>query len=572
MFRRQALVLAPLLAGIATSCTTTDQPNGLSPKVWSQLQADAAGTGFNAVHTKPLAPLAKKWSTIVGELAFSSPVIFPEGSILIGTASGDLVNVNPDGTEEARLHVDESIVSTPAVDSNDDVYVISQHRVGDTFGSTLHKLPANGNFETNDRFGLLANFQTTASPKLWDRFVFVPEGTNLFVFEKSNLSLFAAARTCESGVCGSALAQSAARSKPSDIINCIVKNRTSNLLDLQNCIPNFSPFLVDGPVLQPSVAIIDQSNLADSSAPTIISASFRCLNAHQFDPFADFDHRLTLLWSKPLVPQDCDFQSVRPVTPVLHNSGFIVLGKTDANGHGDIMAVNLADGSTMWDYAPSDLGTIEAPPVAGLRQIYVPTSDSLLVLDNDGSLESRTYYSTPLAGAALGLDLVSFVNDTGAGSMSVDPGNPALTGDSTIKNTTHFGGSVPAIGQDGTVYVAMPNGKLHAYGPQFTSSHIAQPELAFVSPVDGQPVFPNALPIQLSVTAEGGGPFTGHVEISSSSDGLLCATDVSSVTSLSCIASVALTSGNQTLNAVATDAGGGVRSTRITVQVVPPIQ
>lgn len=468
MSRTCGLVVAAFVICLSSACNSAGDPNGLTPKDWSQLQSDAMGTGFNAVHTGPADAAVKQWSAIVGEMAFSSPVINSSGEIIVGTTAGDLVGVGTDGSISFRRHMDECIVSSPAASAptppgGEGIYVVTQHRSGDSYASTLRAITSTAVRAMSDS---LFGFKTTASPKLWDHFVFVPAGNTLYVFEQSNLSLVGHANGCTSPVCGSALSRSTAQPNADEIVNCVVKNRSSNLVDLKICLPTLDPHQVRGPVIQPSVAIIDNPNLLpDERYPTIFMVTALCVNSFRFNPNS-LDAPLSLLWSQPIVPMDCDsFRHAMPTSPaVLYvNGGMIVVGISYDDGGNTVSAFRIDDGAPLWSFTSPDLGDIEAPPAGGLRQIYAATSNSLFVIDSNGLFVSRTPSITPVAGTALSLERVYYPTENGIASMSVDPANPDNSFENSIGNATHFGRSTPAIGKDGTLYVAMPNGKLTAY-------------------------------------------------------------------------------------------------------------
>ena len=110
-------------------------------------------------------------------------------------------------------------------------------------------------------------------------------------------------------------------------------------------------------------------------------------------------------------------------------------------------------------------GSVEAPPVGFLRQIYVPMNDRLIVLDSDGPLR----HEAPLPGrsraAALSVDHVFVPTREGIQTFLLDPQQgSAFDGTIEYAAPSWWTRSGLAIAQDGTVYVSTPDGFVHAYG------------------------------------------------------------------------------------------------------------
>src|SRR5262249_27102513 len=154
-----------------------------------------------------------------------------------------------------------------------------------------------------------------------------------------------------------------------DFAACVVTIDTDCLLPK----PGFQPFAM------PSVAIVDSPTLvADPSTPTVIVVTGECVNAYRFHPQGDgpppFNPHFEPLWGHLLVAEDCDFDTARSRSPAVILDGQVVVG--DENGR--ILSLDVADGHELWSKGGSP---VIATPVAALRQIYVPRTSGLDVLD-----------------------------------------------------------------------------------------------------------------------------------------------------------------------------------------------
>ena len=94
----------------------------MSAASWSQFRADSAGQGSRFVIT--LDSLKPAWSLDVGHVVFSSPVIGSDGTIYVGNLEGELIAVNPDGTEKWRFDSGVPVLASPAVADDGFIYLL----------------------------------------------------------------------------------------------------------------------------------------------------------------------------------------------------------------------------------------------------------------------------------------------------------------------------------------------------------------------------------------------------------------------------------------------------------------
>ncbi len=573
MIRRIVLALSLVVACMGMDCEGNLE--GLQAKLWSQLQANPQGTGYNPVDTAfALLPL-RKWAVNVGELANSSPVIAPDGTIYVGTIAGDLVGVSPAGVETHRRSIGEPIWSSPAADSDGNIWFISQHVQDDSITSHLNKYLPDSNTVLTAGGPI---FKSSASPKLWRDHVFVATANKVLIYDRSTMELFveSSATDCFRLACGgSDLGDLPLWER---LLLCFGTFYIVPAIDFDVCPgTGFTPG-EGGPgsacagvsMTSPSVAIIDSPNVVDPDRPIVVMATAQCLTAFQFRPRANEDFRFRRLWETPLVAVDCNFDRIAPATPVISPGGAIIVG----DSRGDVRAFDLNDGHQLWKYDGRDGEPIQNPPVMGLRQIYVPARGYLITLDSDGSEVSKTplqqsYACAQVNGAALSLNHIFVTTNQGIHTFGLFPETDESSFEGALNSETHLGGTVPALGKDGTVYVATPNGYLHAFGAGPAAIAFAVHSIAWASPADGDSISYRAgQMLEVALGGPGTAGFTGDVAIFSDVDGKLCQWAVDRASEASCATAKPLTLGPHTLTAFATEQSGGVRSSQINVDVV----
>lgn len=576
MLKRTCLLVLAAVAFVGSSCPpqqggSSNPDNALVPRLWDQAYGNKQSTGFNAVHTQYALPALQKWTAPVGPSFSTFPVIGPDGVIWNTNSNGELVGVNPDGSPNLRRKLDDTIVTSAAINSDTyEIFVVGQHiidPVNPDFSSRIYRL--------NSGVALLnvssEPLKTGAAPKLWSNFLFLNSGGTLKVFDQTSLLLVGQVdtTTCFNLVCGS-----------SDITDAI----SDFFGTLADCITQggcpFSARPVGEFPFEPSVAIFDQAAIVgDTNKPIIIALSPFCASAFRFYPAADgpgvfpaFDHHFELLWSHALVDVDCDFKTVHSTSPVALPGSAVVFG--DENGR--VLELDALTGDVLFERKLNE--PIQCPPVSGLRQIYVVESNHLATLDSNGVLISEVPLVGFGQGAALSLDFVYVATTNGLHTFGITPEQGFVF---TPVQPANPAAAYIALGKDGTLYVSAhnrnspPDAALVAYSTTGTIARaIAFPAVTWQAPADGATI--TSAPgkaLTAAVSGPGGGPFDGTVTFTSNLDGTLCENVIPSNETATCTTSKAFTIGSHTLSAFATDASGGTLSAAITVTVVdtPPI-
>jgi outer membrane protein assembly factor BamB len=567
MNRRYVLIISSLvfLMCLRAQCTPP-QPgeNLLAPRQWMQLQSDEQGSGFNGVHSTFAVPSNRKWQVNIGDMAFSSPVIDIQGNIWVGNVAGELVGIRPNGTEKTRVNVGGSIVSSPAVDVDGRVFVLAQYQEGDSFRTILREYDPAVGFAPVDN---PPQYKSTASPKIWDRYVFVPADTTLRVYDRWTLGLVDEHSACSNLACGFFEPPLWVQAI-GNFVGCFGTLYTTELLGLIDCF-GFSIGASPGLIIEPSVAIVDNANIVDDiRKPIIVLATPRCLTAFNFDPTGS--PKLKVRWSQEMAEDDCDFEVPRLTTPAILDAEQVVIG-TD---NGVVVSYHIDDGRILWNHSTSlsldNPESIQAPPVAGIRQIYVVTTHYLVVLDSNGEETARITLDGIGGGVSQSLDFVYVMTSKGIYSVRLNPDGTIdlQTFDRADLDASHVGSSVPAIDRDGNIFLSTPNGSLFAYGqgPLFIAA-LRAPQISWISPVEGELInYSPGRTLNVSLDDETG--FTGEVVINSNVDGELCRFHADAANEGSCITENPLTLGTHVLTVFVTDENGVQQSASINVQVV----
>lgn len=454
------ILAAGLLTLLAASCGSGGLGDVAQPQLWLQLQGNMQGSGFNAVHTTLASPGYLKWAVDVGNMAHCSPVVDYFGNVWVANVAGELIQITPAGVAK-RVYVGGSIVSSPAVDDDNRILVLSQYPTYQSDGSLRTRLHAYDPVRGFTALPYNPTFQSTASPKVWHNHVFVPSGNTLRVFDRWTLAVVEERTACSQAIiCGGGTWSDFFESVK-HITLCIYTLGATDLLGLTDCY-GFTLTPPGESIAEPSVAIVDNPNITGNAyRPIVLMATSHCITAFNFNPVGT--PKLSVRWQKQLLNVECTdeyWEGVRVTTPAVLNTEQVVIGY----GDGRVKSFHIDDGHLLWAY---DVGApVQAPPVAALRQIYVVSKYELIVLDSNGVETSRQPLAGYGGGASLSLDFVYVMATEGLHTFSLDANSRLVprTLDNTWLPGTHFGFSVPAIGPDGTVYLATPNGVVVAYG------------------------------------------------------------------------------------------------------------
>jgi outer membrane protein assembly factor BamB len=576
MFKRLCLTTLAAALALGSSCPGGSNPdNKLVPRTWSQVHMDQENSGFNAVRSVPARPLLRTWIAPVGQLAFSSPVIGPDGVIYIGNTSGELVALDPaDGSELWRRKLAESILSSPAINNQTNtIFVLGQGPSGDGYVSRLYSVGSVGQL-----FAVSSEtIPPSGPPKVWGDFVFVQTGARLLLFRQGSLERI---DHVDSGACFNLVCGGPAPlwpDSPLNLLTCIATLGISDIVGLTDagCLSSdFTPGTYPGPVVQPAVAITDAAALVgDPEKPFIVMAGPQCVSAFRFWPAGDAPQtavstssHFELVWSRALVPVDCDFRTISATSPAIVLGGQVLVGDED----GRILSFDLLTGQPLWSQSLVSGGAVQSTPVAAVRQIYVVTRGFLYQLDSDGSFLTTPRLLGVGQNAAISADYVYVTTDRGVHTYTLDPTQDFWFG-ALDGNRTSAGSSFPVLGQDGTVYVSSPDGFVQAYGdstpvvPDF-------PGVIWQNPTQGGTLSSSpGQPLVVSVAGAGGSAFAGTVTFVSDVDGTLCDALPAGDTA-TCVTFQPLTTGAHQLTAHAADATGATGSATISVTVTAIIQ
>ena len=419
------------------------------PNDWRQFQGDGQNQGFMPVRT---ADAGMKWRAEVGRTTYGSPVIGTDGKVYVGTLAGELVALNEDGSEQWRqeLFPNSQILSTPAVDSLGNIYVISTRPDDEddgAFVTALHKVsPRGGLIWTTGHIGF-----STASPTLHGGYIFVPflvfaerggMHRRLFVFDSGGNEVTSTGMGgCSNTVCGSG----------PDIFGFF-----GDVWDFIKGIPPCGipcEFDTSGlPILEqiwldPTIAVVKYPGGGPEVAPLIIGVNNFCMTAFRFE-----DGELDRVWSRRLVGDDCD-DPFEHSSPAVFANGMLVLG----NKRNKVRAYDALTGQSLWTYnAGADVMSVAA---SFGRQVYVVAGNELHYLDYNGDLlDIIELGGESMASPVLSADSVYISATNALYRFSLDLST------SSVDHRFHGGFSPAAIGRDGTVYAATPYGELIAFG------------------------------------------------------------------------------------------------------------
>lgn len=435
----------------------------------NQFHLDGKNQGFVPIRT--LTAIDPKWILEVGPVGYGTPVIGPDGVIYIGTLSGDLVAVDPNGKIRWRrrlvsreVRYPGAVTGSPAVGLDNHIYVVTtvnvtirEHRNGEqsikrTRRSSLHRISPEGDITWTYQFPKNASPRgfggyTFSSPKVWGNppFIFVPSiyytsghAIELLVIDQDGRAMFRTdiASYPPGPITGSGPGIGDILGAIWDFISSPVDFDTSG-------IDNGSLTLQEKYGLpEPTAAIVDYNN---NQQPFVVyEDAYKTLTVFRFEPPV-----LVPLWKK--VSDKARFRSA----PAAFPNGVIVLG--DHNG--TISQYVLENGNEIAKpWFKADKGVIS--PVASFgRQIYFVADDTVYVLDSDSELWKKHHpIGKTLAAPALSANHLYISAVDGLYTFSFDLADFS-------KNSDVKGGvSSPVISDDGTVYVMDVDKHLWAFG------------------------------------------------------------------------------------------------------------
>lgn len=419
---------------------------------WTQFHGNGANSGFRAVHTT-FARASEKWNVPVGNTAFSSPVVGPDGRIYVGVSkdNGELVAVSPDGVEQWRSVISNAaIVTTPALAPDGSIFLVTGHPLSDgTAMSLLLKFGADGAMVGAVPFPDTGF--TTASAKIvptaqgYEIATYVPvhlqgeaQGSELVLFD-DRLDLL---DRQELPVC---------RGDDDSWLEDFFDGIGEFFDDLFEGLDGFDHLPIPSQIvtmygkLDPTPAVTD---IDDEGRVGIVTAGPCHVVA-----FAKAGSTLTEVWQHELTQNPMPLSS-----PALMLDGTLAIsgGKADWD-HGHVYDLDPLTGDRLWEVKTGSPAI--ATPTSNGRFVYVATLDELLVLEDGEVFASREYGKDIQTASSVALSANGGFLSAGGLFLSF-----SYELDDELAIEKHLGGlSSPAIGDDGTIY-AIADGLLLAFG------------------------------------------------------------------------------------------------------------
>lgn len=401
-------------------------------ETWMQFHGNGPSSGFVPIDVAPA--VRTRWRARVGGVTYSSPVVGPDGTIYVGNTDGELVAVNPDGSERWRSAFPGTrILSSPAVAAAGEIYVVTSRKAEDgTVSSSLSRVEADGSRTWTT--GFPEGGITTASPKLWS----FEQRTHVLVqvLNKSAAELVivqddgAILHRHDVDICP----PPGADLWP-DFFEDIA-GFLSDIWDVFSEIPSdFDPAALDIPTVfgwpDPTVAVLSRPGEDEAG---VIVANGCGVSAWRWAPPV-----LTSVWIHEVSEERRRYSS-----PAVFEGGLLALAGEDRRVRG----FDALTGELLWEQELAE--SILSSPASFGRQIWVASLNHLVMLDYNGDIldeidlgESEETAASVALGANLGfLSTTSALHSFG---FDFDP---------VISIRPLDGGlSSPAIGSDGTLYV-----------------------------------------------------------------------------------------------------------------------
>lgn len=465
--------LARVLALALFTACCTDLPPGNTR--WTQFHADGPSAGFVDVNTTD--PVQLKWLADVGDVGHATPVIAPDGSIVVGNLSGTVLARREYGLEKwsRYLSIDEGpcfIASSAAVDEGGRIYVLATKAAvlddekPQRKGTTLYCLaPRTG--ATIWKYDIDAAGLTTASPKLWGRdaslvvFVYFRGDDfqrRLYVIDRDGKELAQATLGC---------------AYPNNIRSGAFDEPWEHALLYGLLVPfgfgGAAGFLGDDPETveekqldwpDPTPAVyLPSPRVIAGDIPWVVVADSRCsISAFTWDPLA---RALNLRWSID-DPADARYSS-----PTISPEGWVAVGTS--TGH--VNCYWLHSGALAWSYNTGEamIGTPVFSRGHSYNYCYAGSDKHLYELGGNGTLSRKIdLHGSTLSTPAQSRDRLYATSRAGLFSFPYVAGLPGgggstMSGLSYRFQTEASGKGSPAIGPDGVVYNLTRDGFLRAY-------------------------------------------------------------------------------------------------------------
>ena len=425
---------------------------------WGQFHGDLASRGYQPVQSG--FALSSTWISDAYKITSSSPVIGKdfEGQkvIYIGTTDADLLAIHEqDGRLSWKRPLGSGsgmsrIVSTPAVSSKGDIYVISNlESTEGTVRSTLHKVDPFSNRQWSYPFP--DNGFTTGSPKvvtfnmetLVCVYIQVEEKNDfhgeLFILRDLGKRVELLDRKVL-GVCGNG--QSGTESRIADAIE--------NMKAVWRSVAHFPPASAPGEIslqnrfIDPTVAVVTRKDhLLIAVADNLCSVGAYKWNGEQ----------LSVLWRD-------EHDYAKHSSPMVLPNGLMVFGRHD----GKVIAYDIETGVKMWTHdAGQPVFATPAAPPKGL--IFVVGGDSIHVLRAaDGKLFHDA--AQPRTLKLTGPTRVSPALTENRLYIATDEMLTVTFDLKTSAHDTNFRGnrwSSMAVDRDGSVFAVAADGTIHKY-------------------------------------------------------------------------------------------------------------
>lgn len=447
-----ALIMLPLM-----SCARVGPLGRPGAPGWSQFHADGPNQGALFVGTD--FALAPAWDFDVGPVYFGSPVIGPDGTVYVGNLDGDVIAVNPNGTQKWRVTTPFRILSTAAVAENGTVYAVATsffpdaQFIEDKFRSSLMTIDPDG---TVLRHTLIPDGFTASSPKAWfsgrETYVFLfanirresltKPTSALFVFDGDGALIARKDLGCTQPLVGVG---------PSigDLLEAFFELFTIEFDPSGGAVeppPDFYGWI------EPTVTVIDRGDLVEDGSALLVIPDQVCSDvwAVRWTP-----PDLETIWS---VDEEDEKLRYRSSLTFVDSSTSVVGGRDD----GKVVAYDAVSGDEMWTYDAKE--QVLATPATFGALVYITSVRQFHVLDqaNGERLHQRDLPAVTSASPGLSANKLLISHKGGVHTRTLDLATFANDGSAPFAHQAS-----PAIAEDGTIYV------IHGARPHYDAGETA---------------------------------------------------------------------------------------------------